>query len=49
MNNIKLVLTRLIWEFDMELGDGTEDWALDQRIFNGWLQPPLPVSLKKHQ
>lgn len=31
----------------MKLGDGTAGWAVDQKIFNGWLQPELPVLLEK--
>ena len=31
----------------MKLGDGTKDWAVDQKVFNGWLQPALPVLLEK--
>lgn len=30
------------------LGDGTRDWAaVDQKVFNGWLQPMLPVLMEK--
>ena len=31
----------------MKIGVGTRDWAVDQKIFNGWLQPALPVLLEK--
>jgi hypothetical protein len=46
-NNIKLLLTHLIWNFDMELDEGTEHWDVGQKLFNGWLQPDLPVLLNK--
>ena len=31
----------------MKLGDGTKDWAVDQKTFTGWVQPALPVLLHK--
>ncbi|KAI1384971.1 cytochrome P450 [Hypoxylon trugodes] len=45
--NIKLALTHLLWRFDLELGKDTENWALGQRIYNGWIQPALPVLMKE--
>ena len=47
LNNIHYVLARLFWSFDMELTEGTEGWAVDQKIFNGWRQPPLPILLRE--
>ena len=47
LNNIKTTLAHLIWNFDMKLGDGTQDWTVGQKVFNGWLQPALPVLLEK--
>ncbi|TGO32230.1 hypothetical protein BHYA_0337g00020 [Botrytis hyacinthi] len=32
---IKLTLAHLIWRFDLELGEGTKNWAEGQRIYNG--------------
>ena len=46
LNNINLTLARLIWNFDMKLGDGARDWATDQKIFNDWQLPELPVLLE---
>jgi hypothetical protein len=45
LNNIKLTLAHLLWTFDMKLGEGTTDWEKEQKIFNGWVQPALPVVL----
>ena len=47
MNNIKLALAHLLWGFDMELGKGTTNWEKDQKIYNGWVQPALPIVLKR--
>ncbi|TGO17744.1 hypothetical protein BTUL_0015g00800 [Botrytis tulipae] len=44
---IKLTLTHLIWRFDLELGEGTKSWAEGQRIYNGWIQPALPILMTK--
>ena len=41
------MLAHLVWNFDMKLGDGTKDWVVHQKIFNGWMQPALPVLLEK--
>ncbi|KAI1413683.1 cytochrome P450 [Hypoxylon sp. FL1857] len=45
--NIKLALAHLLWRFEMKLGEGTENWAKGQRIYNGWIQPALPVLMEK--
>ncbi|KAI0194216.1 cytochrome P450 [Astrocystis sublimbata] len=45
--NIKLTLAHLLWRFDVQLDEGMEDWAVDQRIYNGWIQPALSVTLQK--
>ncbi|KAJ2992986.1 hypothetical protein NUW58_g1986 [Xylaria curta] len=45
--NIKLTIAHLLWRFDLKLGEGTKDWAVGQRLYNGWVQPPLPVIMNK--
>ena len=47
LNNIKFMLAHLVSTFDMKLGDGARDWEVNQKIFNGWQQPALPVSLEE--
>jgi len=44
---IKLTLAHLLWHFDLKLGEDTENWAAGQRIYNGWIQPALPVLMEK--
>ena len=46
LNNIHFILAYLIWTFDMKLGDGARDWTINQKVFNGWLQPVLHVLLE---
>ena len=41
------MLSHLIWNFDMKIGSGTQDWAVDQKIYSGWVQPALPIFLEK--
>ena len=31
----------------MKLGDGARDWTVNQKVFNGWLQPVLHVLLEE--
>lgn len=47
LNNIRFTLAHLIWTFDMKLGDGARDWTVNQKIFNMWQQPVLPVLLEE--
>ena len=47
LNNINFTLAHLIWTFDMKLGDGANDWTVDQKVFNGWQQPVLPILLEE--
>ncbi|KAH8674201.1 cytochrome P450 [Xylariales sp. PMI_506] len=42
---MRLILARIIYNFDMELVDGKEDW-LDQEIYFFWKKPPLRVFLR---
>ena len=49
LNNIYLTLAHLIWTFDMKLGDGASNWTVDQKVFNGWQQPVLPIVLEERQ
>lgn len=41
---MRTILARLIYNFDMELVDPNEDW-LDQDVFFLWRKPPLNVYL----
>jgi hypothetical protein len=47
LNNMKLLLTHLIWSFDMELDKGAKNWHVGQKVFNSWIQPDLPVYLSE--
>ncbi|KAF1983382.1 isotrichodermin C-15 hydroxylase [Aulographum hederae CBS 113979] len=45
-SELKLVLARLIFNFDLELVDEGEDW-LDQKVYTLWLKKPLMVRVKE--
>ncbi|KUJ13551.1 cytochrome P450 [Mollisia scopiformis] len=42
---MRLILARVIWNFDMELSEGGEGWLEGQRPFNLWDKGPLMVRL----
>lgn len=41
---LKLILARILYNFDMELVDPDEDW-MDQKAFFIWTKPPLNIYL----
>jgi cytochrome P450 len=43
---MKLILAKLVWHFDMELVDKDEDWVGKQHIYGLWDKEPLLVKLK---
>jgi hypothetical protein len=44
---IKLVLARIIYNFDMELVDKNSEWMMNQRVYIIWRKPELMVKLKE--
>ncbi|KAH8202945.1 hypothetical protein TruAng_002891 [Truncatella angustata] len=40
MHEMRLVLASLVWNYDLELCDGNEDWT-DQQTFALWIKKPL--------
>ncbi|KAF2478053.1 cytochrome P450 monooxygenase-like protein [Lindgomyces ingoldianus] len=42
---MRLILTKVLWNFDLELVDRERDW-FDQKVFTLWDKPPLMVKLK---
>ncbi|KAF9731228.1 hypothetical protein PMIN06_012090 [Paraphaeosphaeria minitans] len=47
-HEMRLILAMVLWNFDLELGDGMEQWHL-QKIFGIWSKPPLQVRLSKRK
>lgn len=43
---IRHILARLYWRFDVEVLPGQENWALGQKTYLSWVKPPLLVRLR---
>lgn len=41
---IRSILTRVIWNFDMELNTHSMNWG-DQKTYTLWHKPPLNIKL----
>jgi hypothetical protein len=41
---IRSILVRIIWNFDMELKEDSMDWG-DQKVYTLWYKPPLNIKL----
>jgi hypothetical protein len=44
---IKLVLARIIYNFDMELVDKNSDWMRNQKVYIIWRKSELLIKLKE--
>lgn len=42
---MRVILARIVWNFDMKLADGEGDWISGQKNFLLWNKPPLKVVL----
>lgn len=45
-HEMRLLLTKLLYNFDLELCPGIEDWIDNQQIFTLWQKTPLMVNVK---
>ncbi|KAJ6027337.1 Trichothecene C-15 hydroxylase [Penicillium canescens] len=43
---MRLILARIVWNFDLELAPNSIGWADNQKIFFFWNKPPLNVFMK---
>ena len=43
---MRLILARLVWNFELQLAADSRDWVKDQSIYFFWDKPPLNVYLK---
>lgn len=43
---MRLVMAKLLWRFDMELVQGGKDWKEGQRVWGFWVKPPLTCRLR---
>lgn len=42
---MRLVLARMLFNFDMVLNDESRDWMENQKAYNIWSKPPLHIRL----
>lgn len=42
---MRLILAKIIWHFDLELVRPEEDWIGTQKLFGHWEKPSLDVKL----
>lgn len=43
---MRLILAKMLWHFDFELADPTEDWYAGLRAFMVWERGSLRIRLK---
>lgn len=41
-----MAMCRLLWNFDLELQEGSRDWLNEQKTFSLWEKEPLHIRLK---
>lgn len=49
MNELKLILAKILWKFDLQLKAGLENWTSNQRSFQQWQLPDMKVRLKERE
>lgn len=43
---MRLIMAKVLFEFDLELQPESEDWLARNKVFTLWEKPPLMVSLR---
>lgn len=43
---MRLIMAKMLWRFDLQLVEGRGDWMEGQKIFGFWAKPPLMCNLK---
>jgi hypothetical protein len=44
-----LILTKLIWKFDMQLDERSAGWANNMKMYLLWEKPPLWVNISSRE
>lgn len=42
---MRCIMARLVFNFDMKIAPGMEDWMATQKVYSMWSKPPLWVHL----
>lgn len=48
MSEMRVILARVIWNFDMQIADDSRNWT-EQELFGLWKKGPLNVHLKPRE
>ncbi len=40
---MRLILAKIIYNFDMSIAEESKDWLENQEVYNVWVKPPLMV------
>lgn len=44
---IRIILARLVWNFELEIDPVSQDWMAEQRQFLLWERGPLKIRLRR--
>jgi len=44
---MRLILAKIIWSFDLELDPSSANWLADCKVFSLWKKPALNVHVKE--
>lgn len=48
-HEMRLILAKVLWNFDLKLTEESQDWAESQRTFALWEKPPLMVETRERK
>lgn len=48
-NEMRLILARVLWNFDMDLCEESKDWLKTQKIWGLWQKGPMWIRLSKRR
>lgn len=46
---LRIILAKIVWKFDMELKDDTLDWVQANKNYVFWEKPALPIQFRRRQ
>jgi hypothetical protein len=46
---MRLILAKVLFEFDMELVEQSKNWMADQKVYGLWKKPALKIKLQRVQ
>lgn len=43
---MRLILAKLVYNFDMSIAEEAREWLQDQKAYTSWVKPNLPIYMK---